>query len=86
MAHDPDLVRYQGRSRDLLLDAAWRCAKATLADRAEDDWRIAVGLRGPMFYGASATGGMDGVPVTQIGKWIATEGLLEFFGDEVLPR
>jgi hypothetical protein len=80
LVHVPALRSYQGEARTALLKIAWMAAKqVTKEARTPADLKIAVGLRGAVAYGATATGMGEGQPLNQVADVLDEAPLYEFF-------
>ena len=63
LVHVPQFKRYKGEVRDTLLELTWAVAqKITEGHPKGESLEIAIGLRGTMMYGGSATGTQGGNP------------------------
>ena len=80
LVHVPALRSYQGQARTTLLKIAWMAARqVTKEARTPADLKLAVGLRGALAYGATATGMGEGTPVNAMDDILDEKPLYEFF-------
>jgi hypothetical protein len=80
LVHVPELRNYHADVRDSLLRIAWLSAKQVTSDlRKEKDRRLAVALRGALFYGGIAIGMGETAPQQRTAETVDTSPLYDFF-------
>ncbi|MFT7640305.1 MAG: hypothetical protein ACI9G1_002046 [Pirellulaceae bacterium] len=76
----PEMDRYQGDVRDLLLNLSWAVAEEACADHPNaENLQIAVGLRGMFVYSGSAIGKFGEAPTYQGASRINHETFYKYF-------
>jgi len=81
LVHVPRLTRFDGKDREALMDLAWKTAVATIKSAPEH--RLAVALRGSLFYGGYLIGKGDGTTLSrERAAVVKRDALFEFFAVE----
>ena len=56
VVHVPDYRKFEGEAKESLADLAWMAAQKTVADKLQPGDKLAVGMKGVVFYGSVMVG------------------------------